>query len=193
MPAPPQPNFLTIADAKRWLSIDPADTTRDDILTLLVAAASQALYARLGWTFMRATWTETYHGRGGPALAVNQHPIIAVSALSIDAGQTQLDSSLYSWDDNLVWMLQGAYFPRGPRLIVLTYDAGLTAVPEWAQLAGRYTMKAMWDAKNSSMNAAGEQYSGAGSASYWPTGPGAVPPQAVALIAPYIDKFKVAY
>lgn len=184
-PAP----MVSTDEVKRWLDLDPTDDSRDDILQLLIEAASGELFTRLGWDFRAQTWLENYNGRGGSAMAVNQHPIIAVRSLTV--AKLVLDQASYDWDETLIYLRNGT-FPRGAKLITVSYDAGLPAVPAWAKLACQYTVKAFWQARKTDMNTTGEQFTGIGGASFWPSGPGSVPPQALALIEPFRERVKVS-
>lgn len=184
-------DLFNLADAKAWIGIDPSDTTRDAILASLVRAASEACIKVMGRDPLRRTHTDTVNGCGGPALPVNEFPISSVTSVTINArtGGTPMLPTQYTWDDNLIYNLAGD-FPRGIRNVQVVYIAGLYPRPEPITLAGRYTCKGMWDARLTDMNSTGESWSDVGGSSFWPSGPGAVPPQAMSLLMLYQSKIR---
>lgn len=184
--------LFSLADAKAWIGIDPSDTTRDVILTSLVNAASEACVKVMGRDPLRRTHTETVSGKGGPALPVNNFPISSVSSVTINSryGGTPMPSTQYTWDDNCIYHL-GGVFPFAIRNVDLIYIAGLYPCPEPITLAAKYTCKGMWDARLIDMNSTGENWSEVGGSSFWPTGPGAVPPQARQYLDLYASRIKV--
>jgi hypothetical protein len=132
------------------------------------------------------------NGKGGAALPLNEFPIVSVESVTIDGrtGGTPMATTSYTWDDNLIYHLHGI-FPLAIRNVTVVYIAGIDPRPEPITLAAKYTCKAMWDARLTDMNSTGESWSDVGGSSFWPSGPGAVPPQAVSLLTLYQSKIRV--
>jgi hypothetical protein len=185
-------DLFTIADAKAWMGLDPNDTTRDVLLQSLVDAASEACIKEIGHNPLSSQRTEVVNGRGGSGLPLNHFPITAVASVTINArtGGTAMPAALYTFDDNLIYCLDGS-FPYGIKNITVVYTAGFTTCPAPITLAAKYTCKAFWDARLIDMNSTGESWSEVGGSSFWPTGPGSVPPQAIQLLNLYGSKIKV--
>jgi hypothetical protein len=184
--------FLSLADAKRWLDIDPAEDSRDDILQALIDAATDSAIQVMQRDPTSQSRDVVVSGFGGPTLPMNHYPIQSVESVTIcpETGALPLDPATYTFDDNVIILRRGG-FPLGRRNIGVSFTAGEPVFPPSITLAMRYTVKAMWDARKIDMNATGESFEGVGSSSFWPTGPGSVPPQAVALLMPFYNAVKV--
>lgn len=181
-------SLITLSQAKSWLGI--LDAERDALLTALAAAASDACTHVLGGrSLLVASRTEILSGTGGEVQPVNHIPIRSVTSVTI---VTQaLTASSYTFDDNAIYLKNGLRFPRGPKNVTVVYSGGLDAIPAPVLLAAQYTVKAMWDARKTDMNATSESFPGIGGNGFWQDGPGAVPPQARALLRPYARLAKV--
>ena len=79
-------------------------------------------------------------------------------------------------------------FPPGIKNVTVSYAAGYATIPGSIQRATLYTLAAMWAASDVDHNASGESYNGVLSQNFWPSGPGAVPPQAIRLLNAYTKK-----
>jgi hypothetical protein len=186
------PDLTDIGAAKAWLNIDPTDTTRDELLQSLVTAASEEAIKVMGRDPARRARSVIVDGYGGTALPMNHFPISAVESVTINPqnGAQPLPASDYFFDDNLIYLRHGT-FPLGKRNVGISYTAGLAFVPASIQLAVHYTIKAFWDARLTDMNSVAESFEGVGGAGFWPSGPGAVPPQAVNLLMRFYNPVRV--
>jgi hypothetical protein len=126
--------------------------------------------------------TETRNGLNGPALPLRRFPITAIASITID--DVAVDVSGFRFNDNMLYRKSGI-IPRGQANVIVTYTAGLAAIPEDVQQAVLYTAKAIWDARRTDMNLSSESYAGIGSGGFWQDGPGSVPPQAKVLLDDY--------
>lgn len=186
--------LITLSQAKSWLNI--TDTTSDQLVTDLARAATGAILRHLARDPRRQPYTETVSGLGGPVLPLGHYPIQSVTAVSlVSMGLTSpaqsLDLSTITWDDNaIIW--RGGRFPRDRRNVSVSYVAGIAPLPDEILQATRYTLQAMFSAQSVDQNATGESYVGLGTAQWWATGAGAIPPSALSLLEPHVNRFKRA-
>jgi len=191
-------DIITLTEAKSFLGISGSDD--DFILQLAVSSASDAVIQALNGDPRSFAATETYNGTGSEKLGVNRSPITAVTSISIYAGDFPyisnpstpivVDLSNVYWTDYAVYWRAGK-FTRGVKNVVINYTAGVDPTPNPIKMAALYTMKAMWNARFVDPNATSESYSGVMSQGFWSSGPGAVPPSAISLLNPYMNRFKV--
>ena len=189
----PALSVVPLASAKAWIGLDPADTSKDDILTSCIAAAVSECWKIIGRNPLQQTFSEIVSAPGGAALPLNQHPVTAVTSVTIDpqlaSGGLLLPASSYVVDENAIYLLD-RLFPRGRMNVAVVYQAGFATLPADIMLAIQFTIKAFWDARLTDMNSTGESWSDVGGSTFWPSGPGSVPPQAMAKISLYIDYIK---
>jgi len=175
-------DLVTLDQVKTWLGI--TDTESDALLATLAGAASDACVSAMGGRdLLRSTRTEALSGTGSDLIPVNHTPIRSVTSVTI--GTAALAVTSYTFDDNAIYLLNGGRIERGRKNVTVVYSGGLDDIPDPVSLAARYTVKAMWDARLTDMNTTSESFPGIGGSGFWPAGPGAVPPQARALLAPY--------
>ncbi len=183
MPAPE--DFFSLADGKSFLGID--DTDSDALLQVMLGAATQAVVDYLCWDPNLHEATERYSGLGVCSMVVNRRDITAVSAITTEGYSgvpVQVDLTKIYWSESIVYSRHLA-FPRGRRNIVITYTAGLDPMPASIILAAKMTLKAMWSGKDFEQNATGSSVPGIESLSFFPNGPGAIPPQAISYLTRY--------
>jgi len=181
-------SLVTLSQVKAWLGI--TDTERDALLSMLARAAESACVKVMGGRdLLRARRTEVLSGTGGAVQPVNHVPIHSVTSVTI--GTALLGGSTYTFDDYAVYLTNGGKFPRGAKNITVVYSGGLDEVPDDVVLAVQYTVKAMWDARTTDMNATSESFPGIGGNGFWQDGPGSVPPQARVLLRPHARLAKV--
>ncbi len=187
--------LISLSDAKSWLGI--TDTTSDSLVSSLIAAATDAAIRFMSRDPRRQQYTRTVSGLGGPTLPLPDFPIVAVTTVSLltastaDLAPPNINVQDLVWDDNAIhW--RGNRFARGFRNVSVTYTAGLEPLPDAIKQAMRYIVRAMFDAQSVDMNATGESFVGLGSSQWWASGPGAMPPQAQALLMPYINPYRAA-
>lgn len=185
-------DLVSLQEAKAWLDFTDTDSARDQILSSLAEAVSRACERAMGGRNLeRTTYTEVLSGGGGVTLPVNNVPIRSVTSVLLNpaTNSTPLTASTYTFDDNQVILYTGV-FPRGVRNVRVVYSAGLDDVPEDVKLAAKYVIKAFWDARKTDMNSMNESWNAIGGSSFWPSGPGSIPPQALFLLRPYSNVFR---
>lgn len=129
------PDLTTVERVKQFLPLSSSNTTDDQLLARLVAAASAVVSQYCGRTFTTASHVETRDGTGATALVCRQAPITAVTSLTIGgqplALSTQPGQRGYYVSDPItgVIALEGATFTRGRGNVVLTYTAGFATTP----------------------------------------------------------------
>lgn len=181
-------DFVALETAKAWLGI--ADTSSDALLGVVIPSVTQAMLDYMDRDPRETTVTERHDGTNNDTLVVNQYPVSAVSAITVD--DTPLDATQLArvmFDGRFIYW-RGGFFPRGPKNISISLTGGIPAADTAAlaalQMAALHTLKAMWSARRMEQNATGESFSGVLSQSFWATGPGAVPPAAKTLMANYV-------
>lgn len=177
--------FLTRKESAAWLGIDPTDTEGLALLPGLISAVTQALIDVMNGDPRTTEYSEWRNGTGAVALPVRYNPISSVTKVLIDGKPT--DPAEVTWDDVLVY--RRGYWPRGKSNIRITYQAGLDDLPAAVRQAALFTLKAMYEAREVSMNATGESFNGVLNQQFWQTGPGSVPPAAMMLLKNYINRF----
>jgi hypothetical protein len=181
-------DFFSLTDAKTYLGIALTDTSQDALLELILPSATQAVVDLLCWDPNSQEVNERYNGTGAPAIVVNRKCISAVASVAIEnpitGTQNVLDPSHYFFDGQKILSRRGPY-PRGQKNIIVSYTAGLVPIPASIVLAAKMTLKAMWSGKDFEQNATGSEVPDVESLTFWPTGPGAVPPQARSLLMKY--------
>jgi hypothetical protein len=148
-------NFITLSQAKEYLSIPSADTNNDDMLqNLLIPAACQALMPLVG--DIAATQYTEYQDGGDLSVYLRHTPVVSVDAViegwptqnylldfaEVDSGTGDSDYWSYSVDDydggvvsrRTAGNLPMAFQP-GESNIMIIYTAGRENIPEAIQMA----------------------------------------------------------
>jgi len=135
--------LTTLAMAKTYLKIPPAETQYDAIIELLINAASERLEKDCDRVLKKKTGIVEYQdGRGQNIIVLKQFPVVQVTELKLatdsdfTSSETVVPASDYEItdDDNCI-LLQGRPFPRAYRSIKITYDAGYNPIPPDLELA----------------------------------------------------------
>lgn len=126
--------YATLADLKEWLSIPPATTTNDALLTKLLNAATAFMDTYMEREDVRASArTEARDGNGNRRLMVKHWPVTAVSSVEINGQAVPASASWavngYVFDKNSI-TLRGLVFEDGVQNVQLAYTAGYTVVPD---------------------------------------------------------------
>ena len=179
------PDIVALADAQAWMAN--TDDSPGPLLQTVVSAASDLAIAYLQWNPVVQTLTEYYSGKGSGELIVNRKGIQSVAWLAwLDASGNANPMDLTAiWTDGATIGSRYQRFPLGRKNIAITYTAGLSPMPGGITLAVQQTISAIWRSMNSDQHTPGENYAGVIATSYWQTGPGALPPQAVNNLKPY--------
>ena len=127
-------DLCTLADLKAWL---PNQGNNDDVtLQNLITNGSLHVLQLINRPHILASvlgnLTENYDGNDSDRLLPRQFPIVAVTALTIDAvpipQSTAPNVAGFLWDQRRV-LLRGFRFDRGVQNIQLAYTAGYSSVP----------------------------------------------------------------
>lgn len=139
------PNDLTtLAKVKQALGI--TDTSQDAFLAELITAATSAIETYACRKFKARTYTnEFYDGPDDPGLVLKNYPLISVADLRLDTDHkfntdailvedtdfiTQLEEGMIELiTSSLGWGGESVKFPRGAKIIRITYNAGYVIIP----------------------------------------------------------------
>ena len=116
----------------------------DTLLSRLITACSAFIESWLNRTIAQANYTETRNGTGGAQMILDNYPVTAVSAVTVDGIAVPVRPPLgagssgvytfngspggYVFDDQSV-MISGGCFPRGFQNVVISYTAGYASTP----------------------------------------------------------------
>ncbi|MCI3277524.1 hypothetical protein [Streptomyces cylindrosporus] len=144
--------IVSLADAKKQLNIDLADTSQDDELRGFITGASLAVERELGTIVARRSFTERRAADGDGQILLSNVPVLAlVSAQSPDGATTwnvadlDVDSAT-----GLVAAKTGAPLSGDVQFV---YKAGLRIVPDDYQLATNIIIQHLWDTQRGKMGA----------------------------------------
>ena len=129
-------DLVTLADAYAWLKLTSGS---DDVnLQLAITGVSRAIATWCSRNFVVASYAEVYDGVGSDRLVLRNFPVISVASLSIDdcvvVPQTSALAQGYKFSGRVV-ALSGYRFSRGFQNIAISYQAGLSPIPEDLKLA----------------------------------------------------------
>ena len=126
-------DLTTLIDVKAWLGIPTGTTTDDTMLSALVTSVSAWIQSYIERQLLTASYTELRSGSGGKALVLNQYPVTAVSALTIDGvaitARTSFGSAGYYLANNTLYLDGGLTFTKGNANISIDYTAGYATAP----------------------------------------------------------------
>lgn len=126
-------DLTSLERLKAWLGLtDPDQTEDDELLSWLITASSSFIRVWCNRDLTSQSYIETRDGSGAGRMAFANGPVTAVSGLLIDnrpvpPGDPVLTPGYYFTPTML--MLNGFAFNRGQGNVVITYTAGLTAIP----------------------------------------------------------------
>lgn len=129
----PLPSDLTtLAQVKEYMTISDDDTSQDDLLQMLLSAASVAIANYCQRTFQLQQYNEVRDGTGQPTIVTLGYPVQSVSAVSICGrpipAAVGWPRSGYS---NGAWYIRidGFEVPFGGKVLALSYMAGYSTIP----------------------------------------------------------------
>ena len=126
-------NLCTRDNVKSYLGL--TGTTYDDVIDLLIPAASEAIERFCGRRFGQSSYTEYHDGGGKDALVLAQRPVASVSGVWDDVNRNFSDDFLLDADEYVVdtarglVVLRNGAFSDGVRNVKVTYTAGDSSVP----------------------------------------------------------------
>ncbi len=167
-------------------------------INTLIGVVSDAVADLVGYDLQSSTGTEVYSGNNSDLLTPLRVPITAVASITIRSQsfgfvpapmpQQPVDPGRYAFDDRSIYRTDGIRWPLGRKNITITYTGGFASVPNPVMQAASMWLKGMWLGLAADQNASSESYTGVLSQAFWQTGPGAIPPQARSLLAPYMAR-----
>lgn len=129
--------IVSLAAAKRYLSIPADDTSVDEELRVIIAGVTSSIEDVVG-PIRRITVTEKHSG-GRAAIALNRSPIISVTSV-VENGVT-LTADDYSLNYGVLTRMAGAYtesrWASGTNNITVVYVVGRAEMPPGFGLAAR--------------------------------------------------------
>jgi len=135
---PAAQDLATVAGVHRWLDIDVAITTDDDVLQSLITAVSDQAVRYMGRDIKEQSYTRRFDGKGTDRLVLPDGPVTAVASLTISgvtvpaAASSEGTGFLFD-EDGLT--LFGYRFARGRLNVAVTYTGGYATVPEGVRAA----------------------------------------------------------
>jgi len=140
-------DLTTLANVKAWLG-QPAPLPDDAALALLITGVSGMVEEYLNRTILSAPYTETRSGRGTSLMVLRNHPIIAVTSVTVsDVVLTQAtNTTMTGWRffSDSIMLNGGDIFPIGLANIVIVYTAGYATVPFAIERAVIETVALRW-------------------------------------------------
>jgi len=118
-------DLTVLTNVKDYLDL--TETTKDTLLARLITAASTWIKSWTNRDFTSQSYTQTLDGNDAAGIMLDQYPVTAVSAISVDGAA--VDLSTVAWDGALLMLTDGSTFDLGTRNVVVTYTAGFPAVP----------------------------------------------------------------
>lgn len=128
-------NYITLSEAKEWLGIASTDTTKDTIVTDLIATVSESIDS---WTESRfdgpiVVLKEIQDARRQDILLPKGWPLISVQSVRLNTntdgtGGVEIPATEYDHDDVEI-RLRSTQVPQQRAYIALDYTWGYAAVP----------------------------------------------------------------
>lgn len=163
-----RPYDLTTLDVvKAYLNIGTQDKDKDDLLILMIMAATDFIEGQLvgvdemngsycNRRFAATTYTSAiYTGQGFRDLFMRQYPINSITTIIIDdttefpsGSSTLAELDFYIDTDAAGNIINTGIWPSGdPQNIVITYNAGFSTIPSDLQLAAIALISLRWLSK----------------------------------------------
>jgi len=161
----PDTDLVTLADAKAALGI--TGTADDEWLGALIARASAAVVAFVGWPILEGRYAETIETDGRThTILLSRFPIITVTGLALDGEditadiewKVQAGGGLTLWQNH-----RATPWPCGA--LVVTYAAGHTTAPADIQAATLELVR-QWSDRTRDPNVKSTSYADSTSVSY---------------------------
>lgn len=136
--------IVSLADAKKQLNIDAADTADDDEIRGMIAGASLAVERELGTIVSRRSFIERRTADSDGRVLLSNVPVLAVTSVVSSDGATTWTVDNLDVDEatGLVAAKTGASLAGD---IDFVYTAGLRIVPDDYQLATSIIVQHLWE------------------------------------------------
>ena len=122
--------LTTLDNVKAWLGV--TNTDSDELLSRLIAAASQFIQTWAGRSFAVQDYSERRDGNGGRQMLFADFPVLSVSRVAVNRREippiVEAGDNGYSFTPSKL-TLDGFVFNRGELNVLLEYKAGYETVP----------------------------------------------------------------
>jgi len=145
---------VTQAEIRKFLKIESAKTTMNDVLDIIADGISTAINKYLGVTMINTEYTEIYDGwtnygdARGAILYVNKYPIVSITSIADDDVALASDG-YYLYENEGKIVLKNDTFTADYQTIDIVYKAGFGAaaanVPDALKLACHKWIKAVYE------------------------------------------------
>lgn len=129
----------TLDEVKKYKGM--ATSSADEVLTMLIDAASSLVEGHLGYSPLQASYNEWFNGKNQSVLILPNRPITAISAVAINGNAIPASTAFqvpgYSFDEIGIY-LRNYTFARGLKNVNVQYTAGyasLIALPAAIKMA----------------------------------------------------------
>jgi hypothetical protein len=133
--------LVTLAQAKSWLDIPPAEAKFDVRVELLINSASERIEQFLERKLGVQTHVERHSGRAQDRLVLEEWPVISISEVRQSGAwkfsEVQpMDAGDFGIEDRRTLTLRAGFFQRGNLNVQVTYQAGFALPYEAAPALG---------------------------------------------------------
>jgi uncharacterized phiE125 gp8 family phage protein len=145
--------LVTLNQAKDYLSITLADTSKDSWVEMLINSASDLIERHCSRKFKSASYTHYYDGHGNNELVLAQYPVTNISSVKVDTervfgAETTLGATSFQVMEDGVLRLHSQRFPEGSQVVKVEYTAGYATVPGDLQIACLFSVEWMFRTQN---------------------------------------------
>lgn len=145
--------MITINDFKQFLEIDPANTSKDDLLQECISGAVAEINSLTNRLLDSGSRQEIFDGNGTQFAFLKDFPVSQITVLQVRTSDgftdiikapDTIDDSLTLIDGGKLCLLKGYTFPLGESNILAVYEAGYISADDWKQntkyFVGDYTV-----------------------------------------------------
>src|SRR5512133_3006933 len=128
------PHLVSLATVRETLVLPAADTTHDDILEVMIGAASERFRRECGQPIVSTSTVWTTRGTGTTRLTLPYRPVSSITSVEYESGLdtwvtiTASDYALRNNDTSLYWLDRVGAFSRSVTYRV-TMLAGASSIP----------------------------------------------------------------
>ena len=126
-------DLTTLDNVKSWLALPSSAGPSDDLLSLLITAASGFVTSYLGRDLVPTDYSEVYDGSGAAWMMLRQAPITAVQSVSFGGrtlttpGDPIVGTAGFLFEGRRLSLIGDTFPHRHP--VVVAYTAGFATIP----------------------------------------------------------------
>jgi hypothetical protein len=180
--------LLELDEAKRAIQAG-ANFQEEADLVMYVNGVSELVEGICGRKFLARAYTETFDGDGTNRHRVRHAPVLPtagesypITVIAEDDGDAIASDTIRVNYGQGLFYLEEDIFAKGFQNCSITYSAGLTAVPETVKCAAATILGKFWRMRDKSLEHAASISVEGQTITFKPE---AVPPEAIAMLAPY--------